>query len=395
MEPPAVGVGVEPIQSVKGYYEYHFDKELDKKPKELPDGSVDYLNVNAISIVQKGDLIAEYFPAKQGRAGHTVTGLEIPVKRVAELPPLRGKGFSRSEDGTKYTADMTGKINEVGGRIVISSVYEVSGDADLSTGNIDFRGDVIVHGAVRDGISIKATGTITVNGVVEGAQLESGGDMVLKKGLIGNSKANIVCKGSLSAKFVEFCYVESQGDINAESFMESEVYCYGKIMVPGKKGKIIGGTTVAIEGVKARFIGNQAGVPTWIRVGADAELKYQIIALQKKIEATQSNLDRVEEGLKVLDQLGTDPGKAEEAKMKKMQLMRVKIRDTSIQSADKIEMERLQSLLVRSQGAIVRVDDTIYAGVNIKIGDKMTVLKSSEHYCEFVEGEEDIKLRRL
>ncbi len=392
LEPPAVALGVAPEPSIPGRYEYFFSTEVNKAPKVLEDGTVDYLSVDAIPVVHEGDTLARYIPSVQGRPGRTVTGLEIPIKRVPDLPPLRGKGFTRSSDGLLYTASTTGKISMVNGRIVVSNVYEVGGDADISTGNIDFRGDVIIHGAVRDGITIKASGSITVNGIVEGAQLDAGSDIVLRQGLIGNSKAKIRCKGNLTAKFIEFCYVEVEGNISAESFMESEIYCYSNISLEGAKGRIIGGTTVAIEGVSARFIGNPAGVPTWVRVGADAELKYQVIALQKKIEATQSNLDRVEEGMAVLAKLESmNAGDPEDTKMKKMQLTRVKIRDSSIMASDRLEMERLQQLIIKGQGASIKVQDTIYAGSNVKVGDYALQIKKDDVRCGFIESEQEIR----
>ncbi|MCR4842080.1 MAG: FapA family protein [Eubacterium sp.] len=395
LEPVPVAIGTEPVPSIPGKFTYHFEKEVNGKPQVLADGSVDYLNVNAISIVEKDDVIAEYSPAVQGTDGYNVLGQSILVKRVPELPPLRGKGFTRSEDGRTYTANITGKVNEENGRIVISAVYELPTDASIATGNIDFRGDVVIHGAVRDGITIKATGSITVDDIVEGAQLEAGGDIVLKQGLMGNSKAIIRCDGNLTAKFVEFCYVEARGDIHAESFMECEIYCYGRIVLDGRKSKIIGGSTVAIGGIVAEFIGNAAGVSTFVKAGADAELKFQLISLKKKMEATQNSIKRVEEGLDIISRMERlGQGDPEENKANRMQLMRVKIRDSSILSADRIEMDRIEHLITAGQGVDIMVRNTVFAGTHVKIGDATYLVKSDDYRLSFVEEEDGIKVLR-
>ena len=396
LEPLPVAEGLPAVESVPGSFEYFFEMPEDSKPVILEDGSVDYMNVNAFVMVEEGDVIAKYTPAVQGSNGCNVLGVPIVVKRVAELPPLRGQGFSRSEDGQTYTATVTGKIQEDKGRIIISNVYEVRGDASVATGNIDFRGDVIIHGAVRDGIVIKATGSITVSDIVEGAQIEAGGDIVLKKGLLGNSKAKIKCKGNLTAKFIEFCYVDVEGDIHAESFMESEIYCYGHIYMEGRKGKIIGGTTIAIEGIDANIIGNSAEVPTFIRAGVDAELKYQLITIKKKIEATKSSLERVEQGLEIISRIeATGVGDPEENKSNRMQLMRVKIRDSSILSMDKLEQDRLETLITNGQGVEIVVQDTIFGGTNIKIGDQLMKIKSKDVRCIYSEGDDGIQILRM
>ena len=81
----------------------------------------------------------------RSKDGMDLRGKLILAKRGRDLVPLRGKGFQRSEDGLTYTSLMDGKIEMTNERITILPVYEVSGDVDLSIGNIDFRGDVIVH----------------------------------------------------------------------------------------------------------------------------------------------------------------------------------------------------------------------------------------------------------
>ena len=34
-------------------------------------------------------------------------------------------------------------------RILIVPVYEIFGDVDVNTGNIDFNGDVVIHGNIK------------------------------------------------------------------------------------------------------------------------------------------------------------------------------------------------------------------------------------------------------
>ena len=175
-----IAQGDRPRDGVDGYYEYKFDVNFSKKPKLCPDGSVDYWSIKMVEIVTEGQEIAVYHKAIPGVDGMNLKGKPVLAKRGRDLVPLRGKGFERSEDGTSYISLMDGKIEKSSDRITILPVYEVNGDVDLSIGNIDFRGDVIIHGTVCSGVTVKATGTVTIDGVVEGAKIEAGKDIVLR-----------------------------------------------------------------------------------------------------------------------------------------------------------------------------------------------------------------------
>ena len=49
---------------------------------------------------------------------------------------------------------MDGKIDIENDKIRIQPIYEVSGDANLTTGSIDFTGDIVIHGSVDSGVTI-------------------------------------------------------------------------------------------------------------------------------------------------------------------------------------------------------------------------------------------------
>ena len=86
-----------------------------------------------------------------------------------------------SEDGLALLAAIDGKAEMIDGRINVYAVYEVLGNVDNSTGNIDFIGNVIINGNVLTGFEVKAGGYIEVRGVVEGAKIIAQGDVLLKK----------------------------------------------------------------------------------------------------------------------------------------------------------------------------------------------------------------------
>ena len=70
----------------------------------------------------------------------TVKGTPVTAKRGRPISPLLGRGFERSEDGLTYKATISGKIEMQNNRILIVPIYEIFGDVDVNTGNIDFKG---------------------------------------------------------------------------------------------------------------------------------------------------------------------------------------------------------------------------------------------------------------
>lgn len=377
-----VAEGVAAKEGKDGYYDFHFNQNLDGKPMIKPDGSVDYWSVNRVEIVKEGQVIAEYHPAIMGENGVTVKGKPIMAKRARELPPLKGKGFTRSEDNRIYTSDFDGKIEMKNDRITVSRVYEIAGNADLSVGNIDFNGDVLVHGNVCVGISIKATGTITVDGVVESANLWAGKDIILRGGMLGGSKSSVFTKGNITAKFFEYAVVEAWGEISAQVFLNCDVTCRKRIILDGKDAGIIGGKVHAIQGIEVGDLGNDVEIRTEVRVGNDVEVLRRIKALQKEVSDMSLMLDKVEKGLKELERLAQAQA-LEKNDPRKMQLLRVKIRDSATLGGKQAELGQLEQQLEDARNASIRALRSVYPGVMVIIDEARMFIRNQESHVEY------------
>lgn len=382
-----IAEGSQSQDGTDGYYDYKFNLDFSKKPKIRPDGTVDYWSIKMVETVEKGQVIAEYHKAYQGQDGMNVKGKIILAKRGRDQVPLRGRGFERSEDGSTYTAMIDGKIEMMNGRITILPVYEISGDVDLSVGNIDFRGDVIIHGGVCSGVSIKATGTITIDGIVEGAQIEAGKDVVLRSGVMGASRASVTSRGNITAKFFEYTKVHANGSIQADVFLNCKVSCGGSIILDGRKASIVGGEVWAIESISVQTIGSDGEVKTKVRIGNDANVMRRITILRSKIEVEQENLYKIEEGLKILNDVKNDPRRTE--------LLRVKIRDSALLANDTAELEKLENQIQRAKGGSISVKGKVYPGVWVEMDDLRISVKEEQERLEFVKNPDKIVMCQL
>lgn len=388
-----IAEGTQAVDGVDGYYDYKFNTKFDGRPKVLPDGSVDYWSVHSIEAVTAGQVIAVYHPAILGSDGITVKGKVLTAKKGREQLPIKGKGFERMEDNITYKASIDGKIEMQNDRILVLPVHEISGNAELSSGNIDFHGDVVIHGGVEDGLNIKATGSITIDGIVEACVLEAGKDIILRSGMMGSNRGYVKTKGNITAKFFEFTKIECDGDIKADVLMECDVTCQGKVALSGSHGKIIGGDVRAIKGIEVSTLGNDAEKKTSVYVGAGLEVYSRMHVLEKKIETTKENLQKMEDGLKQFEVLEKERGVSYANDPRRMAILRVKIKDTATLANDEAELKKLQLLAEYSRGACVSVLKDVYPGVVVNIDEMRFTLKNVGKSVEFYKLPDKIATR--
>ncbi len=389
-----IAVGTPVVEGKDGHFDYLFNHNFSKKPKIRPDGSVDYWSINTIETVEKGQVVVVYKPPVEGEDGMTVKGKPIPVKKARALSPLKGKGFTREEDGVTYTANIDGKIDLENDRVIISPLYEIYGNADLSVGNINFVGDVLIHGNVSSGVYIKATGTVTVDGVVESADITADHDIILRSGMVGGNRARLTTRGNLFAKFVEYTKIEVKGKIEADAFVGCDITCGERIILNGKKSKIVGGEVYAVQGIEASVLGSLGEVNTLVRVGVREEILRRISLIEKKVEVMQENLLRIEEGLKNFDKLEQERGVNYKNDPRRVELLRVKIQDTAAIASDRNELEELRQEIEDAKGASIKVKKEVYPGVAIAIDElKINVMEEQER-VEFIKRVDKIVMVR-
>ena len=340
-----VARGIPAVEGQDGFYEYKVNMNLEKKPKILPDGSVDYWSMYSVQSVQKDQVIAIYHPAVKGTDGTGVSGKPIAARVAREQGALRGTGFGRSEDFLTYFSLMDGKIDIENDKIRIQPIYEVSGDANLTTGSIDFTGDIVIHGSVESGVTIKATGSITIDGNVEACNLEAGKDIILRSGMVGGNKAHVRTKGNLYAKFIEYTVIQVEGDMEADVLLNCTVACRGSILIQGRTAKIIGGDVSAVKGIRATTIGNEAEMRTAVTVGVSADCISRLNLLKKKMDITKMEIDKIEQGLAKFEEMEKERGVSYREDPRRVALLRTRIQNMATLAGDEGEMKRLEHMM--------------------------------------------------
>ncbi len=378
-----VATGTPPVDGVDGYYQFNFNDDFNTRPTIRPDGTVDYWSVHAVELVNEGQVIAKYYEPVLGKNGVAVTGKVLLAKPGRNLPPLTGRGFERSEDNCTYTATISGKIERNKNRIIISSIYEIPGNVDFKTGNIDFRGDVLVHGNVNPGSSIRASGSVTIEGIVEACTIEAGKDIILRGGVLGGYKAVIKSKGNIYAKFMEYATVECEGFLEASSALDCTIECHDKVFLSGAHASIIGGRVYGAKGIEADTFGSSREVRTEIQAGVRREVIAKVYELRNRFKEDVELIERITEVLKQFEEAAREKNLDVSQDSRRVALLRTRIARQAQVSKTREELSKLDELMEQAKGATVRAIREVYPGVRITIDAAATTIKDYHESVEF------------
>lgn len=255
---------------------------------------VDYASISFIQNASEGDVICRIIAPTPGEAGRTVLGQDLPARdgKTASVP--KGRNTALSEDGTALVATKTGHVEFNGRTFQVKPVLDIDGNVDYSTGHINFLGDIHVHGDVCTGFTVRAMGNITVDGVVEAATVEAGGDLIMVKGAQGDNRAVLRASHGIFAKYLENCCVYAMEDLHADCIINCDVYCDGLVEVRSGRGTIIGGGIRAAHEVSAGVVGSRAETHTDVVLGGLPCQEFDQEVLIREIADLEEELAKTE-----------------------------------------------------------------------------------------------------
>ena len=268
-----IAEGIPAKKGKDGWFEFFVRLDLPRIPAPLPDGGVDYVNIEAFEMVDKGEKLAVYHPAEKGTNGKNIYGKIIHAEKGMEKKPLRGTGFMIAPDGVTYISKLNGKFEYINGRMIISNMLVVHEDVTSVTGKLEVDGSVYVVGSIYSGGYIKATGDIIIEHNVETARLIAGGNVMIKKGSCSKHDCFIEAGGEVSGKFFEAANINARGNVKANYIMNSNINTMGRVIVSGSKGVLLGGRICAVKGVDTFNLGNSSHLKTILEVGRNKKNK--------------------------------------------------------------------------------------------------------------------------
>ena len=391
-----IAVGIMPVDGHDAQIKYYFKLDKSFKPKVNEDGTVDFHSLDNINNVNAGDVLAELIPMDPGKPGTDVLGARISPKKVKNEVLKHGNNISVSEDGLKLISDVQGHVELNGDRVFVSNTYEVADNVDASTGDIIYSGNVHVPGSVMSGYTIQAQGDIIIDGSVECAHLIAGGNIVIKRGVMGHTKGTLDAKGDIISKFIESAHVKCGGEIHAESIMYSEVSAKGAIVLSGKKGNIVGGKVRSLSSVSCKTLGSTMETKTEIEVGIDPDVLTDYKELEQEIANMQTELRKCEQIIELIRKKITSGEQVTSDKITMLsnatQTYKKYSEDIVIKAA---EFKRLKGIIDSVEGGNVVVTGTAYLGVKLVISNVVYYIRRETSHIQFVKDKGEVKERMI
>ncbi len=385
--PIIIAEGDPPYEGKDSQIKYHFKTGKDEVKFEIAeDGSVDFHKLDIVQSVVVGQVVASKSPAERGKAGKTITGRVIPARDGRDLKLSNGNNTHLSPDGTQIIADINGQVLFKNNKIQIEPVYEVNGDVDLTTGDINFPGNIIIYGNVNDTFKVYSGANIEIKGNIGKSRVVAEGNIIIRQGVQGKDEANILCAGDLYAKFIERANIKAEGYIIvSEYILHSNVDCKKKIICQGgKRSQIAGGRARALLEINAKYLGAESYTETLIEAGIDSEAEDKFAEIHKRKDEIAKAWPDILQQLSNLSGLMTT-GPLPLDKQELFNNLSLKNNEFKQEMAALDEQIRQLQAYIDGLGkdAKIAASKTVYPGVKIKIKNEILIVKNDYKFVTF------------
>ena len=383
-----IAKGVEPVDGIDGYVRFGVDFDQKKRNFVIrEDGTIDYHGEASIVEVQQDQFLAEIIPPKDGQPGTNLFGEEIPPQPGKPTTLRPGQNVYTVQKGTFFYAKADGHVRLDKEMISVWNVFIVDGNVGIQSGNIKFNGDVLVKGNVQNGFQIISEGSIFIQGNVEPSTLRAGCDIVVEKGVLGNTEGicQLTAGRHIECYFVQNSVLQAEGNIVVRDFvLQSDLYTCANIIVQEKKGTIIGGKAIAKLSIQANTIGSEQGVKTVLELGADFLSKKKVRELQEVYHYFTKRIEKIDQTLAPAMKLLQDGTQLPEDKISMLQEITIKKKEMeSKRSKIKLKIKELEEAIGFTGRPTLNINRKIFTDVNIKIFEKWLMIKKEMNKVQF------------
>lgn len=190
-----IAKGILPIQPVDGRIEAVHDLS-GRRIKHQKGKRINWFDQGKIESVKPGEVLAYWHPPQEGKAGMNVYGQRVEPRQPKWATFAAGSGVTLVENGTIAVAEIAGRPTMELGRLCVKPQLVITSDVDITTGNVDFTGDVLVAGDVRESLIIRAGGIVQIGRSAYQARILAGGSTTIGRNLIGG---HVTVGGNLAA----------------------------------------------------------------------------------------------------------------------------------------------------------------------------------------------------
>lgn len=375
-----IASGYLPIEGEHGTVEYLYETTDELAPKKNNFDEVDYKDLGLIKNIFIGQIIANIKKSVPGQDGMNVHGAVIPQPPLLEAKYQIGTGTCLSEDESQILASIDGNLRWQKDRFMVDEVLIIKENVDAGTGNIDFIGNIIIKGEVRDNFIVKSKKNITVNCGVTHATLIADGDITIKMGSINS---DIISKGNVKIGFCEGSKIECDGDLSSPAFVSSNIFCGGVMSANTGKGVVTGGKYTAILGMDINILGSESFIKTEVTLGNAAVLNEEKLELMQSIVNLEGHIKKLLQIAELLQE--------HKKKFGNLSADREAMLTTSIRSRFTYQREikqlnhriaEINSELESKQDMALIIRKEIWPNVKVKIGSSVMRIETNTPRCK-------------
>jgi uncharacterized protein (DUF342 family) len=384
-----IAQGTAPINGANGKITYHFNTETSLKPKENPDGSVDYKSVDIVISVSKNDKLVTLIPPEMGTPGKTIFGNPVPcMNGLPAKLPLGPNTIPDPQHPDILIAATDGIVRLVGPIVEICEGFVINGSVDFSTGNVKYGHSVIVTGDIKTGFEVECGGDLQTSGTIEDSILKIGGNVLCRFGFCGQGKGIIDAKGDVNLGFMKNQTVRSKKNVNiAREAINSTIYARETIQIHGKPLSVAGGHLTAGESITMNTVGNHSGIRTICEVGFDFTIGEELRSLEEHLSELLLNQNKILENIKKIEKTLT----FQKRLALKDQAIHAKLKESLTKydqqiKALEIRKKIIEKKLYNFEKVFIRVERSAYPGTIFKFGERHFLVK------EEINGPKIVKL---
>ncbi|MEZ9358768.1 DUF342 domain-containing protein [Vibrio cyclitrophicus] len=382
------------------------------KPRSKDEGKIDMRDLGQTITVGQNDHLMKRTPATKGIAGFTVQGRVIPPLPGQDSLIKPGKGtYISPDDPNLLLASYPGlpiikdRTIEVDDALCVSNV-------DVSTGHVKFKGNVFVSGNIEPGMIVKATGSITVGGFIESAEVQAQGDIKVAKGIIGHTtkegepkSCKVFTKGSITASYAQNAELQSANDIRlGVHSMSNDIRCGNNLIVMDslkKHGTLSGGEAKVGGKVECVFLGVEGDTATKVHGFARYDgYRQKIVELKETYKhAQEQTMEVIRQELEFKKRSKAERTEAEALEIEQQREKNNLAIENTKSHLDTLEAEFETNLAE----CTVEAHEKVYTRVTIQFGDETVTTKRThggsvfsfnqyEIQCSFKMEQEDLAL---
>lgn len=246
-----------------GHVEWLVESKRDEAVDE--EAAVDHYERGSLLLVRSGDVLAKVVEPTSGVDGFDVCGKPLAARDGQPAQIEHDESVARKSD--TLVAQMGGMLHREQHKVYVSEAMELTGGVNFETGNIDFKGDVVIRGNVLDRFMVKATGDVDVHGVIEAAHIKTGGKLLVQRGVTGFPDGTLTIGGDLIARFLNRATGDIQGDLKVDrEVIDCDLTVAGDLDL--SRAMLTGGELRLGRRAVVANLGRPNGVQTKLRIAA-------------------------------------------------------------------------------------------------------------------------------